>query len=392
MISMAASLLKSNPRIGIVGGGFMGRVHSRAARSAFGTIAGIASSTSESAARAAADFGIEHSYASFAELLADDSIDIVHICTPNTTHVGLAGAAIAAGKHVICEKPLATSVADAEELVQKAELKGVTATVPFIYRYHPMVREAKARVACGDLGTLLTIQGVYLQDWLLSERDDNWRVDTNLGGPSRAFADIGSHLVDLVEFVTGERIVRLNAVKRTVFNERVRNREIATEDAVALVVETTTGAIGTLLVSQVTPGRKNHLVIEIAGSSETARFNQEHPDELWIGRRIGSELLPRDAIRLDEDAARLSVLPAGHPLGYQDAFNAFVADSYAAASGASPYGLPTFGDGLRAVAITEAVMVSAREHCWVEISDFQPSGRQLSLSNRINPQSERRTS
>lgn len=365
---MSTSPWNSGARIGIVGGGFMGRVHSRAARAAGGTLAGIASSTPESAVRAASALGIERGYASVDELIGDDSIDIVHICTPNTTHAELAAAVIAAGKHVICEKPLATSVTDAESLARSAERAGVTATVPFVYRYHPMVREARARVERGDLGTLLTVNGAYLQDWLQSDSDDDWRVDSSLGGPSRAFADIGSHLVDLVEFVTGEPIARLNAVKRTVFSERARNRDIATEDAVALVVETVTGAIGTLLVSQVAPGRKNHLVLEISGTSESARFEQERPDELWIGRRVGSELLPREESQLSDDAARLSVLPAGHPLGYQDAFTAFVTDSYAASRGATPTGLPTFEDGLRAAIVTDAVLRSADAGAWVDLA------------------------
>lgn len=364
---MTSSPLIPGARIGIVGGGFMGTVHARAARSARGTIVGIASSSSESADRAAASLGIERSYRSAAELIADETIDTVHICTPNTTHAELAFAAIAAGKHVICEKPLATSVAEAEELVHHALAAGVTATVPFVYRYHPMVREARARVARGDIGALLTIHGAYLQDWLLSEEDDDWRVDAKVGGPSRAFADIGSHLVDLVEFVTGDRIARLNAVKHTVFSERARHRNIVTEDTVALIVETMGGAIGTLLVSQVIPGRKNHLVLEISGTSESVRFDQEHPDELWVGRRIGSELLPRDAAQLSEDAARLCGLPAGHPLGYQDAFNAFIADSYASAAGAEPHGLPTFEDGLRTTILTGAVLESAMGGNWVEV-------------------------
>lgn len=329
---------------------------------------GVAASTPESAVRAASELGIERAFATPDELIRDDSIDVVHICTPNTTHSAFAAAAITAGKHVICEKPLATSVADAESLVRSAESARVTATVPFVYRYHPMVREARSRIARGDLGTLLTIGGAYLQDWLQSDLDDDWRVDESLGGPSRAFADIGSHLVDLVEFVTGDRIARLNAVKRTVFAARAQNRNIATEDAVALVVETVTGAIGTLLVSQVAPGRKNHLVIEIAGSNETARFEQERPDELWLGRRIGSELLPREEAQLSADAARLSVVPAGHPLGYQDAFTAFVTDSYAATRGSAPEGLPTFNDGLRAATVTEAVLRSAQSGEWVDLA------------------------
>jgi predicted dehydrogenase len=262
---------------------------------------------------------------------------------------------------------LATSSADAEKLASRARAAGVTATVPFVYRYHPMVREARARVAQGELGTLLTIQGGYLQDWLLSKADDDWRVDASQGGPSRAFADIGSHLCDLIEFVTGDRIVRLAATKRTVFNERATNRDIATEDAVALVVETASGAIGTLLVSQVAPGRKNSLTFELSGSSESIRFDQENPETLWLGRRSGTQLLSREPGQLSADAARLALVPAGHPLGYQDAFNAFVADSYSAIAGGSPEGLPTFDDGLRAVQVTEAVLESAATGTWAQL-------------------------
>lgn len=358
-------------RVAFIGGGFMAEVHSRAARSARGSLVGGASSSFDSAQRAAARLGLDRAYGSVDELLADDSIDLVHICTPNTTHAGFALAALAAGKHVICEKPLATTVADARQLAEAAARAGVSATVPFVYRYHPMVREARSRVAVGELGPLLTIQGAYLQDWLLTESDDDWRVDEKLGGPSRAFADIGSHLCDLIEFVTGDRITRLVASKRTVFNERADHRNIATEDAVALVMETRSGAIGTMLVSQVAPGRKNRLTIEISGASESLNFNQEEPETLWLGRRDGSQLLVRDGALLSADAARLSVLPAGHPLGYQDAFNAFVADSYAAANGHAPEGLPTFADGLRAVQLTDAVLRSAESGTWVDIESLE---------------------
>lgn len=365
---MSTSPESAGARIGIIGGGFMGRVHSRAARAAGATLVGIASSSPESAQRAAASLGIDRAFATAEQLIADPSIDTVHICTPNSTHAALAAAVIAAGKNVISEKPLATTVTDAELLARSAERAGVTATVPFVYRYHPMVREARARVARGELGTLLTVTGSYLQDWLQFDSDDDWRVDSALGGPSRAFADIGSHLVDLTEFVTGDPIARLNALKRTVFSTRAHNRDIATEDAVALVVETVSGAIGTLLVSQVAPGRKNQLILEISGATESLRFDQEHPDELWVGRRVGSEILPRELSQLSDDAARLSVLPSGHPLGYQDAFTAFVTDSYAAARGATPLGLPTFDDGLRAAVITDAVLRSADSGQWADLA------------------------
>jgi len=355
--------------VGIIGGGFMAREHSAAARAARADVVGIASSSVEGAQRAAVALGIPRAYASPADLIADEAVDVVHVCTPNSSHAEYALAALAAGKHVVCEKPLAISVGDAELLAARAAETGAVAAVPFVYRFHPMVREARARIARGDAGALLTVRGSYLQDWLLTDTDDDWRVDARAGGPSRAFADIGSHLVDLVEFVGGDRIARLSATTRTVFATRTRHSEIGTEDAVALAVETATGAIGTLLVSQVSPGRKNRLTIELGGSVESIAFDQEHPESLWLGRREGSELLQRDARSLTPDAARLSVLPAGHPLGYHDAFTAFVSDVYAAVAGHAPDGLPTFADGLRAVRITEAVLEAAAGGGWVELPE-----------------------
>ena len=351
--------------IGFVGGGFMAEVHSRAARAARARLVGIVSSSPTRSAFAAESLGIECAYDSVDHLLADPAIDVVHIVTPNSTHRELALAAIRAGKHVVCEKPLTTTVTDADQLVAAAATAGVVATVPFAYRFHPMVREARARIASGETGRLLSIQGVYLQDWLLDSSDDNWRVDQGQGGPSRAFADIGSHLCDLLEFVTGDRIARVQALTRTVHPERAGTKEVTTEDLVAVLFETEAGAVGTLLVSQVAPGRKNRLHFELAGSAESVVFDQENPEALWIGRRIGSELLTRGE-GLGADAARLSILPSGHPLGFQDAFNAFVADTYAAIAGNVHDGLPTFDDGLRAVRITHAVIESASTGAWVD--------------------------
>lgn len=355
------------PRAGFIGAGFMATVHSRAARAAGAELSAIASSSWQSAERAADRLGLVRAYGSVDELLADDGIDVVHVCTPNTTHSRFAMAALDAGKHVICEKPLATTVGDAAALSRRAETAGLTATVPFVYRFHPMVREARARVQAGETGRLLSITGGYLQDWLAEPLADDWRVSAELGGPSRAFADIGSHLVDLLEFVTGDRITRLNATTRTVYGDRADNRDIATEDLVALVVELSGGAVGTLLISQVAPGRKNSLVLEIAGTKQSIRFDQERPEELWLGRRSGSQLLLRDPETLRPDAARLSTVPSGHPMGYQDAFNSFVADSYSATAGGAPEGLPTFADGLRAVRVTAAVLESAASGSWVEV-------------------------
>ncbi|MCP2046537.1 UNVERIFIED_ORG: putative dehydrogenase [Paenarthrobacter nicotinovorans] len=365
----------SRLRAGFVGAGFMAEVHSRAARAAGADIAAIASSSRASADRAKDRLGVQQAYDSVQDLLEDEAIDVIHICSPNSTHYALAEAALKAGKHVVCEKPLATNVQDATELVELAARAGTVATVPFVYRFHPMIREARERIASGQTGRISTIQGSYLQDWLLSRDDDNWRVDAALGGPSRAFADIGSHLCDLVEFVSGEQIAKVSALSRTLFSGRSNNKDIQTEDLVAAVFATESGTVGNLLISQVAPGRKNRLMIEIAGSESTLQFDQEAPEALWLGKRTGSQLLVRDPQALSPDAARLSVLPAGHPQGYQDAFTAFVADTYAAINGDIREGLPTFQDGLRSAVLTESIIKSNKGGEWVDVPNTkEPEG------------------
>lgn len=343
----------------------MSEVHTRAARSAGATLVGVASSSESSARRAASRLNAGHAYSSFEQMLDDDSIGTVHICTPNTTHFGFATLALQAGKNVICEKPLATTVQDARTLTRLAADSGLTATVPFVYRFHPMVREARARVSNGLTGRVLTVQGSYLQDWLLSTDDDDWRVDESLGGPSRAFADIGSHLCDLIEFVLQDRILRLNALTRTVFGDRVNTKGITTEDIVSVLFETSGGVVGTLMISQLSPGRKNRLAIEIGGTIESLAFDQENPELLWVGQRSQSLILTRNAASLDQAAARYSLIPAGHAQGYQDAFNSFIRDTYSAVAGRAIEGLPVFEDGLRAVILTEAILESNRTGAWV---------------------------
>lgn len=353
-------------RVGIIGGGFMGRVHTAAAKTNGAEIVGIASSSLESAKRAADQFGINQAFGSAEELLASPDIDLVHITTPNSSHAELALAAIKAGKHQICEKPLAMSYEQAVEVTEAAEKSGLVATVPFIYRYHALAREARARVANGTTGRVYSVRGSYLQDWLLEAGDDNWRVSAAAGGSSRAFADIGSHLVDLMEFIIGDRIVELNAVTNTVHAER-GGHKVETEDEASVLFKTKGGAIGNLFVSQVAPGRKNRLLLDIAGAKESIEFNQEQPETIWVGRRTGSLLLPRDESQNSADANRLSIVPGGHPQGYVDAFAGFVRDTYDAVSGGNPDGLPRFSDGLRASKVTSAVLASAKSGNWVQL-------------------------
>jgi predicted dehydrogenase len=376
-------------RAGIAGTGFVGRIHARAARNTGADLAGVAASTPERAREAAAELGAERAYDTADELVAAPDIDVVHICAPNHLHVPLAEAAIAAGKRVICEKPLALDADSAARLAEAAGPSG-GGFVPFVYRYYPTVREARERVRGGALGAIRLVHGTYLQDWLLGADDDNWRVDAGLGGASRAFADIGSHWCDLAEFVSGDRITRLNARTMVAVPSRVRSegrsafdrdggesgelREVETEDAAILQFETACGAMGSVVVSQVSPGRKNRLWLEVDGSEESVVFDQEQPETLWCGRREAAMVISRDPTTLSPGAARLAILPGGHPQGYADCFNGFVADAYAAIRGGDPAdGLPTFADGVRAARITEAVLESAREQVWVEVPAADPA-------------------
>jgi predicted dehydrogenase len=370
-------------RVGIAGTGFVGRIHAQAARSSGGHLVGVAASTAERARAAADALGAERSFDTAEELVESADVDVVHICTPNHLHLPLTGAALAAGKRLICEKPLATDAEGATRLAEAAAASG-GAFVPFVYRYYPTVREARERVRRGALGAVRLLHGTYLQDWLLDPADDNWRVDPELGGPSRAFADIGSHWCDLAEFVSGDRITRLCARTMTAVASRARSegraaferggagdggmREVATEDTALVQFETAAGAMGSVVVSQVAAGRKNRLWLEVDGAEETLVFDQESPETLWCGRREAAMVLCRDPDSLSPPAARLATLPAGHPQGYADCFDAFVADAYAAIRGGEPAdGLPSFADGARAARITDAVLASAREQEWVDV-------------------------
>ena len=370
-------------RAAIAGTGFIGAVHARSARLAGARVVGVAASSPETARQAAGALCAERAFDSAEELVAAADVDVVHICTPNHLHVPLALAALAAGKHVICEKPIALDPADAHSLLDAADEAGVVAAVPFVYRYYPTVREARERVRGGRTGAVRLLHGSYLQDWLLRPDDDNWRVDARLGGASRAFADIGSHWCDLAEFVSGHRIVRLSARLLTAVPERVGSagrkafaadggqgeaRPVTTEDAALVQFETDGGALGSAVVSQISAGRKNRLWLELDGADEALAFDQERPEELWCGRRESVTILRRDPATLSPEAARFAFLPGGHPQGYADCFDAFVAEVYASVTSEAPVdGMPTFADGVRAAELTDAVLASAREARWVDV-------------------------
>ncbi len=368
--------------IAIVGTGMIGAVHRRAALLAGATVRGVAASSAQRAREVAQSWNVPRGYRDIDELLADPQVQVVHICTPNHLHRAMAQAALEAGKHVICEKPLATTLEDAQALAALAASTGRVATVPFVYRYHPVVREARERIAQGELGPLHLIHGSYLQDWLLDPASNNWRVDPALGGASRVFADIGSHWCDLVEWVGGERFVDVSAAFATVIDERGTltgqsfstpaaggaMQAVASEDVAAAMFRTSTGTLASLTVSQVSAGRHNRLWFEIDGAKASVAFNQEDAERLWIGRPDQrEEHFVRGPGAGSAEQRRLSVLPAGHAQGYATCFEAFVADTYRAIHGEQPQGLPTFEDGVRSARIVDRVIASARTRAWTPI-------------------------
>ncbi len=354
-------------RSGIIGTGFMGGVHTRAVRSIGGVVAAYAGRDLERT-RAAADAANVPLALSPEELVQHPDIDIVHICTPNAQHLKLALAAIAAGKHVVCEKPLASTADDAVRLQRAAEDAGIINAVPFVYRFYPTVRETRARIAASEERIWLA-HGHYLQDWLSDRSSYNWRI-TDEG--SRAFADIGVHWCDLFEYTTGHRITRLLAQQSQLHDTRIANGvevPVSTEDGVTMIFQTDRGATGSVVISQASPGRKNRLWISLDSAEHSYVFDQESPNELWIGSTHAVSLLPKGRETLNHaDAMSYVTVPSGHPQGYQDCFSLFMRDVHQAIAGHDVPGLPTFADGARAAKLTDAVLASSQTGRWVDIA------------------------
>jgi predicted dehydrogenase len=369
-------------KVAVLGAGMIGDVHRRAAILAGAQVVGVLASNPERSREVAAQWGVEKAYADIDEVVADD-VEVVHVCTPNSSHVPFAVAALEAGKHVVCEKPLGVSLADAQRAAEVAERTGLINTMPFAYRFHAMARELRARVQSAGFGAPNLIHGSYLQDWMLDPTASGWRVDPKEGGPSRAFGDIGSHWCDLAEWVTGERITELVADTSIAIPQRPAGTaasftaasgegplvDVTTEDSALILFRTDRGTSGSAVISQLAAGRKNRLWIEVDGGANSAVFDQEHNEQLWIGGDAESLMLVRDPNHGSSEQRRLSHIPAGHAQGYATCFENFVADTYAAidaknGTGETPEGLPTFADGLRAAQICDAMLRSAESRRW----------------------------
>ncbi len=371
----------TRPRIVIVGAGMIGAAHLRAARDAGADVIGVVASTPARSVQIAEECGVPTGYATFEHALAAKP-DAIHVCTPNDTHAKYAIAAAEAGVHLLLEKPIGMSVAEGEAIVAAVEAAGVVATVPFVYRFHPLIREIRARRIAGELGDVLLVHGTYLQDWLASPDASSWRVDPAKGGPSRAFADVGSHWADLAEFVTGERFVSVASATSIAYSDRPavsgvsfggdskassERVTVTTEDIASATFRTERGVIANTVVSQVSAGRKNRVWIEVDGSKGSAVFDQEHPEQAWFGSTDGAKIIRRGEGAMSSDQARMTRIAAGHSQGWTDAFAQYVADSNAAMRGERPEGLPTVQDGLRSLRVVDAVLRSAQIGSWADV-------------------------
>src|SRR3984885_1510745 len=375
-------------RTAVIGTGFMGRVHLEALRRTEGVeVAAVVGRESGSAEKLARGFDIPWT-ADLAKVLEDSSIDAVHVCTPNASHYALSLAALRQGKHVLCEKPLSVSVAEAEELVNVAKDKSLRNCVCHNLRYYPMVQQMRAMRERGELGEILVAQGTYSQDWLLYETDWNWRVDPTARGPLRAMADIGTHWFDMAGHITGLNITSLSADLQTFHKQRRRPRQqnetfvgklLKDQDADLIHVESDDFASvsfhlgerarGTMTASQISAGCKNRLSIEIYGTESSVAWNQERPDELWIGRRNApNQTIIKDPSLLLAGAQRFADLPGGHSEGYEDTFKQVFRRFYASILDPdSTPEYPQMEDGLRQMKLLDAVLTSSRSRSWIDL-------------------------
>ncbi len=372
----------------VIGTGFIGVVHVEALRRIGVQVRGVLGSSPERGAERAEALGVPRAYTSLDELLADDGVQVVHVTSPNNLHVPQATAILDAGRHIVCEKPLAMTAAESAELVGRAAAAGTVNAVNFNIRFYPLHQHVREIVAAGALGEVRFVTGRYLQDWLFLDTDWNWRLEPDRGGALRAVGDIGSHWLDLVAFMTGQPIVEVMADLATFIPVRWEPRgpvetfsterssdvvahAMTTEDVASILLRFANGARGAVSVSQVSPGRKNSLQWEIDGSTAAAAWDSETPDHLWLGHRERpNEILMRNPALMGPAGRAAAALPGGHVEGFGDTFAALFRAVYADVAAGRPAERPpyaTFADGHDEMLVGDAIAVSAREGRWVDV-------------------------
>ncbi|MBN2137464.1 MAG: Gfo/Idh/MocA family oxidoreductase [Sedimentisphaerales bacterium] len=377
--------------VAVVGAGFIGPVHVEALRRAGVKVVGILGVDADETGRAAKQLGLARAYSDYDEVLGDSGVQAVHLATPNRLHYEMTKKALHAGKHVMCEKPLAMNSAESAELVELAARAGAAAGVNYNIRFYPLCIEAAQMVRRGDVGDVFSVCGSYVQDWLFHDTDYNWRVLAEEGGELRAVADIGTHWLDLIHSITGLEVeavcsdlCTVHPVRRRPLGEvetfkgkdetaqaRRESVDISTEDYGCILMRFAGGGRGCLWVSQVTAGRKNCLRYELAGSKCSLSWCSEQPNELWVGHRDkANELLLRDPALVSDSARRYIGCPGGHNEGFADTFKqnfrAFYDYIEAGDFNAAPE-FATFADGHREILLCEAILKSHREQRWVEL-------------------------
>lgn len=377
-------------KVAVIGSGFIGPVHVEGLRRAGQDVVGISDITHDRAQAAASTLGIPKAYPSYEAALEDPEVESVHIATPNKLHYKMVAQAVEAGKHVVCEKPLAMNAQESATLAAMVAGKPIGAAVNYNLRFYPLALEARDRIAKGEYGSVHSVIGSYVQDWLLFDTDYNWRVLAAEGGELRAVSDIGTHWLDLVQFVTGSHVVAVCADLQT--NHKVRKRplgevetftgkmktevqlepvDITTDDQGAIMLRFDNGATGVLWVSQMTAGRKNCLRYEIGCSTAALAFESERPNTLWIGHRTRpNEQLLRDPSLLGEVARAHADYPGGHNEGFPDTFKQMFRSFYtylAKGDFSAPKPFATFEDGHREILLCDAILLSHREKRWVKV-------------------------
>ena len=372
----------------VIGTGFIGTVHVEALRRIGVQVRGVLGSTPERGQARADVLGVARAYASLDDLLSDPAVDVVHVTSPNDLHLPHARAVLAAGRHVVCEKPLAMTAVESRELVDLAAATGLVNAANFNIRYYPVNQHASEMIRSGEIGDVRLVTGRYFQDWLLLESDWNWRLQPERGGALRAVGDIGSHWLDLMAFVTGQRVVAVMAELATfmgVRHEPTRpvetfstevaketvTREITTEDAAVILLRFENGARGAVSISQISAGRKNSLQYEIDGSVSSVAWDSEQPDQIWFGHRDRpNELLLKNPALMGAAGRAAAALPAGHVEGFADTFSAHFRAIYADVAAGRPAerpAYPTFADGHDEMLVNDAIARSAREGRWVDV-------------------------
>ena len=376
-------------RVGIIGMGYIGESHIEAVRRiGLCELYAIADTNAELARKKADYYGIEKCYTTVDELLADPNIDAVHNCTPNFLHLEINKKIIESGKHLFSEKPLCSTYAEAQELVElKKKYPDTVAAVNFNYRLNPMVQEARAKIESGELGNINIATGSYQQDWLLYDTDYSWRLEPEFSGNSCAIADIGSHWMDAVQHITGHKIVEVMADLRTVIPVRKKPKkqtetftsnvpteydevEVKNEDYGAVMFRTDKGASGVYHVSEMAAGHGCYFNFEINGSKASLRWNQEENDRMWMGYRDGeNRLIIRNPNTISASARPYTALAMGHPEGWNDAFkgNFYAFYRYLAEGGDTKPPYATLEEAAYIVKLTEAILESSKERKWIEV-------------------------